>query len=253
MLYAIQAGHPGGSLSVCEILATLYHSEMKVDPANPNWEDRDRLVLSKGHGSPMLYIILSDLGFFPKEERYQLRKAGGMLQGHPSTQTPGIDFASGPLGLGLPAACGIAAGATYQNKAFTTYVILGDGELQEGAVWEGLLFAGKYKLDNLIIIVDHNKVQLDGTVEEIMPLGNLTEKFNAFGLHTQQVDGHNPEEISAAIQNAKQEKSRASVIIAHTIKGKGINFMEGQASWHGAVMNEKEYKKATEELGGEVL
>ena len=196
ILHSIQTGHPGGSLSACEIITTLYMNKMNVDPNNPKWEDRDRFVLSKGHAAPMHYIALAERGFFPKEELKNLRQMGHMLQGHASTlKTPGVDISSGPLGLGLSAAVGMAIAAKTQGKTYTTYCMIGDGETNEGGIWEALMSANKFKLDNLVVFLDYNKVQLDGTTEEIMPLLDMPAKFAAFGMNVIEIDGHDLEAV----------------------------------------------------------
>jgi len=251
ILHSIQTGHPGGSLSACEIITTLYMNKMNVDPQNPKWEDRDRLVLSKGHAAPILYIVLAELGFFPKEELKNLRQMDNMLQGHPSAlKTPGVEVSAGPLGLGLSCAVGMALAAKAQNKSYTTYAIIGDGESNEGGIWEALMSAAKFKLDNLIIFLDYNKVQLDGSTEEIMPLLDMTAKFKAFGMNVIEIDGHDVEAISNAVDMAKAHKGQTSVIMANTVKGKGISFMEGQSAWHGAPIDAANYELAKAELGG---
>jgi transketolase len=250
-LHLIQTGHPGGSLSMCEMLATLYFNKMDIDPKNPGWEDRDRLVLSKGHGAPMVYLMLAELGYFPKEEFKYLRQMGHMLQGHPCAhKTPGIDMSTGPLGLGLSAACGMAVAARLNGKSYTTYAVLGDGEIQEGGIWEALMSANKFKLDNLVIILDNNGVQLDGTNDEVMPRGDLKAKFTSFGMNVIEADGHDLEAFSNAVDAAKAHKGSATVIIAKTVKGKGVSFMEGKNTWHGSPIKDPDYEKAMAELGG---
>lgn len=250
-LYLSQSGHPGSSLSVCEILTTLYYNILNVDPKNPNWENRDRLVLSKGHAAPMLYIIMAQKGFFPKKELKFVRQVGHMLQGHPSRKhIPGIDYTAGPLGLGISFGAGVAVSAKYQKKKFHTFVVVGDGELQEGCVWEGLMSAAKFKLDNLTIILDNNGVQLDGTNDEVMPLGDLEDKFTSFGCNVIIADGHNIDELTEAMLEAKHHKGQPTVIIAKTVKGKGISFMEGRSRWHSAAITDDAYNNAMKELGG---
>lgn len=249
ILHSIQTGHPGGSLSCCEIVTTLYYNEMNIDPANPTWEDRDRFVLSKGHAAPMLYLVLAELGFFPKEELKNLRQIGHMLQGHPCAhKTPGVDMSTGPLGIGLSAAVGMAAAAKVQGKSYTTYAVLGDGEINEGGIWEALMSASKFQLDNLVIFLDYNGVQLDGTNEEIMPLGDVGAKFAAFGCHVLQIDGHDVEAILDAVQQAKRCKGKPTVVVANTVKGKGISFMEGKNTWHGSPIKDADYDLAKAEL-----
>jgi transketolase len=251
ILHNIQTGHPGGSLSACEIITTLYMSKMNVAPKNPKWEDRDRFVLSKGHAAPMLYLALAERGFFPKEELQNLRQLGAMLQGHPSTlKTPGVDISAGPLGLGLSAAVGMALAAKTQGKSYTTYCVIGDGESNEGGIWEAVMSANKFKLDNLVIFLDYNKVQLDGPTDEIMPLLDMPEKFRQFGMNVIEIDGHDVEAVSRAVDKAKAHKGQTTVIVAHTIKGKGISFMEGKSTWHGAPIGKDNYDLAKAELGG---
>ncbi len=249
-IHAIQSGHPGGSLSVCEILTVLYFDQMTVYPDDPSRADQDRLVLTKGHAAPMLYRILAEKGYFPVEEMGSLRRIDSLLQGHPSTHTPGIDMPSGPLGIGLGAAQGMAMGMKLKGLNNYTYAVLGDGELNEGAVWETAMSAVKFKLNNLIAIVDWNHVQLDGTTDEIMPTGPLAEKWKAFGWNVIECDGHNVAALSAAIELAKTERTRPSVIIADTIKGKGVSFMEGKNTWHGKAISDEDLANALAELGG---
>lgn len=252
-LHSIQTGHPGGSLSVCEILTTLYFEKATIDPKNPKWEDRDRIVLSKGHAAPMLYRILAEKGFFPVEEMSTLRQLNSRLQGHPSALlTPGVELSAGPLGLGLSAALGMALGLKLSGKNSYVYVILGDGELNEGTVWEGVMSANKFKADNLIAILDWNRVQLDGTTDEIMPELDLKAKFEAFGWHVVECNGHDVSEISDAIDKAKAKKGVPTIILAHTVKGKGVSFMEGKNTWHGQAIDDESFKIAMAELGGEV-
>ena len=251
ILHRIQTGHPGGSLSACEIITTLYFREMNVDPKNPHWEDRDRFILSKGHAAPILYIALAEKGFFSKEELVHLRQMDHMLQGHPCAhKTPGVDLSSGPLGLGLSGAVGMAAAAKLQGKKHYVFVLTGDGEIQEGAIWEALMSASKFKLDNLVIILDNNGVQLDGTIEEIMPMGDIPAKFRSFGCNVIEIDGHDIDAVSDAIAKAKSYRGAPSVIVAKTIKGKGISFMEGKNTWHGSPINDENYAIAKAELGG---
>lgn len=251
MLYYTQSGHPGGSLSACEMLTVLYLQKMNVDPQCPDWEERDRFILSKGHAAPMLYLAMSECGFFPKEELRYFRQLEHMLQGHPcQSKIPGVDFSSGPLGLGLSAGVGMAAAARVNGKAYNTYVMLGDGELQEGAIWEALMSAAKFKLDNLIILLDCNGVQLDGTTDEVMPLGDIPLKMQSFGMNVLFIDGHDIKAISNAVDGALDHKGSPTVIIANTVKGKGIGFMEGQHIWHSKPISELEYKQAKIELGG---
>jgi transketolase len=249
MLHKAQTGHPGGSLSATEIITTLYFEKMKVSPENPSCPDRDRFILGKGHAAPMLYLALAEKGFFSKDELKSFRQLDSMLQGHPcSKETPGVDASTGPLGLGISAGAGMALAHKLKNTDNNVYVIMGDGELQEGIVWEAAMSASKFKLDNLIVILDNNGVQLDGTVEEIMPMLDIEKKWEAFGWNILNVDGHNVEQISDAIDSAKQNKGKPTIIIAKTIKGKGVSFMEGKNTWHGKPINNEEYRNAIDEL-----
>ena len=251
ILYAVQTGHPGGSLSAVEILTAIFFVHARVNAANPSWEDRDRVVLCKGHAAPILYRILAEKGFFSVEEMKTLRQCGSMLPGHPSAKvTPGVDLASGPLGIGLSAAVGMALASRLDDRQNHIYAVLGDGELNEGTVWEALMSAVKFKTGNLIVIVDNNHVQLDGTCEEIMPSGDLLAKFRAFGANALCVDGHDLQELCCAIDTAKADPQTPTVILAQTVKGKGVSFMEGKSSWHGSPIGEKEYQQAILELGG---
>jgi transketolase len=248
-LYKIQTGHPGGSLSATEILVSLYFNVMNVKPEDPHWADRDRFVLSKGHAAPMLYLILAKKGFFPMDELKTLRQINSILQGHPCAHsTPGIEVSSGPLGLGISAATGMAAAAKLDGKSWKTYVLLGDGEIQEGIVWEAAQSASKFKLDNLIAILDWNGVQLDGPVESVMPSGDIAAKWSAFGWRVIKTDGHDLECLDKAIETANDGDGRPTIILAKTIKGKGVSFMEGQNKWHGSPIDEESYKSAIKEL-----
>ncbi|KYZ77952.1 transketolase [Anaerosporomusa subterranea] len=250
LLYQIQTGHPGGSLSAVEILTALYYEKLNIQPDNPAYPDRDRFVLGKGHAAPMLYLILAEKGYFSKTEMNTLRQINSRLQGHPCAKmTPGVDLSSGPLGLGISAAVGMAAATKLDNKNLYTYVLMGDGEIQEGIVWEAAMAASKFKLDNLIGIIDCNGVQLDGTVEEIMPLGNLADKWKSFGWRVIETDGHDIQAVSTAIDQAKAVTGQPTMIIAKTVKGKGVSFMEGKNTWHGKPINEQEYSAALRELG----
>lgn len=251
VLYAVQTGHPGGSLSCCEILAALYFHTMNIDPSDPQRQDRDRLILSKGHAAPMLYLCLAHKGFFPIGQMKTLRQINSSLQGHPCAhKTPGVDLSTGPLGLGLSAGVGMALAARVNAQSYRVFVILGDGEMQEGAVWEAAMTANKYKAENLIAIVDHNKVQLDGTNEEIMPMGNIAEKFSSFGWRVFPADGHDVASLTEALDSAVAYKDGPSVIIAETVKGKGVSFMEGKHIWHGRPLTVEDYEKAKAELKG---
>lgn len=251
MIYTAQSGHPGGSLSSIDILTCLYFYQMRIKPEKPSWEDRDRFVLSKGHAAPALYAILAELGYFPKKTLLTLRQVGSILQGHPDMRkTPGIEMSTGSLGNGLSVGIGMALGAKLAGKDYHTYVLIGDGEADEGEIWEAAMAASKYQLDNLTAICDFNQVQLDGPIEEIMPLDPLPEKWKAFNWSVMEIDGHNMEEILDALDKAKQTREKPTMIIAHTVKGKGIPFMEGKFQWHGKAPNKKEYEIALQELGG---
>lgn len=252
LLHSIQTGHPGGSLSVCEILTTLYFEKAKVDPKNPQWAERDRIVLTKGHAAPMLYRVLAEKGFFPVEEMKTLRQLNTRLQGHPcALDTPGVELSTGPLGIGLAASVGMAVGLRLSDIDSTVYAVLGDGELDEGTVWEACMSAAKFKTDNLVAILDHNHVQLDGTSDEIMPMGDVGAKFASFGFEVIHCDGHDVEALCDAIDKAKAVKGKPSIIIAETVKGKGVSFMEGKNTWHGKAINDEEYRLAMEELRGD--
>ena len=255
-VFHAKSGHPGGSLSVADILTCLYFEEMNVDPANPAKADRDRLVLSKGHATPAVYAVLAERGFFPKEELTTLRALGSRLQGHPNmNDTPGVDMTSGSLGQGVSAAVGMALSAKLTGDPYRVYAVLGDGELEEGQVWEAMMLAGNKGLDNLVVVVDSNGIQLDGTVEEINSPQPIDEKMKAFHLHPIVVDGHDFEELHKAFEEAKTVKGCPTAVIAKTVKGKGVSFMENQVSWHGAAPNKEQYEKAMEELekAGEAL
>ena len=255
-LHAAKAGHPGGSLSAADIFTYLYFEEMNVDPKNPNWADRDRFVLSKGHTAPGLYAALALRGYFPVEEMVTLRKLGSNLQGHPSIQyTPGVDMSSGSLGQGISAAVGMALSAKMDGKEYRTYTLLGDGETQEGQVWEAAMFAGHRKLDNLCVIVDNNNLQIDGAVDSVCSPYPLDKKFEAFNFHVINIDGNDFDQIDAAFKEAKATKGMPTAIICKTVKGKGVSFMENQAGWHGMAPNDEQFKQAMEELekAGEAL
>jgi transketolase len=252
VLHQAQTGHAGGSLSVCEILIALYFVKAAVDPGNPGWPERDRIVLSKGHAAPMLYRVLAEKGFFPVEELRTLRQLNTRLQGHPSAKdTPGVELSTGPLGIGLSAGLGMAVGLKLANMGSTVFVILGDGELDEGTIWEAAMAAAKFKADNLIGIVDRNGVQLDGTNDQIMPLGDLKAKFEAFGWFVQECNGHDFDSLCGAIDQARARDGRPKMILAQTVKGKGVSFMEGQSAWHGKPINDQEFARAMTELGGD--
>lgn len=251
MLEKSQSGHPGGSLSSAEILTALYFKEMNIDPTNPKWEDRDRFVLSKGHAAPVLYAALAEKGFFPKEELNNLRKVNSMLQGHPDMKgTPGVDMTTGSLGQGLSAAGGMALAGKIDKKDYRVYSIIGDGESQEGLIWEAAMFAAHYKLDNLTVFLDNNGLQIDGTNDEVMNIEPIDDKFKAFGWNVLKIDGHSIDEIIKAIEEAKNTKGKPTMIIAKTFKGKGVSYMENQVGWHGKAPSYEDACKALVELGG---
>ena len=248
-VYNAQSGHPGGSLSVADILTVLYFNELNIDEKNPKWEDRDRMVLSKGHCSPALYSCLANRGFFPIEDLKTFRKLDSYLQGHPDmNKIPGVDMTTGSLGQGLSAAVGMAITGKMDNKDYRVYCVLGDGEIEEGQIWEAAMSAKKYALDNLCVIVDNNNLQIDGTVEEVMSPYPIDEKFRSFGFEIIKIDGHNMQEILDAFEVAKNVKGKPVCIIAKTIKGKGVSYMENQVEWHGKAPNEEQYKMAMNEL-----
>ena len=248
------SGHPGGSLSAADIIAALYFHQMRYDPKKPKWEDRDRFVLSKGHACPSLYAALAKAGFFPQETLWTLRKLGSILDGHPDmTKTPGIDASTGNLGIGLSFGLGIALAGRLDRKKYRVYVMLGDGELDEGQVWEAAMAASHFKIDNLTAIVDNNNMQLDGFTRDIMSLEPLAEKWSAFGWHVLEIDGHNMKEILDALDTAEKIKSKPPVIIAHTIKGRGVSFMENQVYYHGKPVSEESLERALTELSAENL
>ncbi len=247
-VHAAKSGHVGGSLSAAEIMAYLYFKEMNVDPENPDKEDRDRFVLSKGHVAPVLYAALAERGFFPKEELLKLRKIGSFLQGHPDKKhTPGCDMSSGSLGQGISAACGMALSSKHFKSGFNVYALLGDGELEEGQVWEAAMFVGNKNLDNLTLFVDYNGLQIDGALKEVNSAEPIDEKFRAFGLHTIVINGNDLEQIDAAVKEA-HSVNKPVAIICKTVKGKGVSFMENQASWHGTAPNDEQYEQAMAEL-----
>ncbi|MFN8671926.1 MAG: transketolase [Candidatus Sericytochromatia bacterium] len=249
MIYDANSGHPGGSLSIADLISVLYFNELNHDPLNPDWEDRDRFILSKGHACPALYSAMARTGYFPYEELKTLRKIDSRIQGHPEVRKlPGIEASTGSLGQGLSIGAGLALGAKMQGKNFRTYVITGDGELDEGQVWEAALFCGNKKIDNLVAIVDSNKQQLDGWISEIAPLEPLAEKWASFGWEVLEIDGNNITEILSAFQKAKEIKGKPTVIIANTIKGKGVSFMENNLEFHGAAPTKEQYEKAMSEL-----
>ncbi|MBR2930677.1 MAG: transketolase [Clostridia bacterium] len=248
-VYNAGCGHPGGSLSIADILAYLYFEHMNVKVDDPRWEDRDRFVLSKGHTAPALYATLAERGFFPKEELKTFRKTASRLQGHPDMKgVPGVDMSTGSLGLGFSAACGMALSAKVYGKDYRTYAILGDGESEEGQVWEAAMFAAHYKLDNLVAILDLNGLQIDGPIAEVMNPAPHDEKFLAFGWNVITIDAHNFEEIDAAFKAAKECKGKPTVIIAKSVKGKNVSYMENKCEWHGQAPKEDLYKVAIAEL-----
>ena len=248
-VYRGQSGHPGGSLSIADIMTVLYFYEMNIDPENPKDENRDRLVLSKGHCAPALYSALANRGFFDVEELQTLRNIESRLQGHPDMKKiPGVDMTTGSLGQGLSAANGMAIAGKLDNKDYRVYCILGDGEIEEGQIWEAAMASSKYNLDNLCVVVDNNNLQIDGTIEEVMSSYPIDEKFRSFGFQVINIDGHNIQEIIDAFDVARNIKEKPTCVIAKTIKGKGVSFMENQVGWHGKAPNEEQYKQAMEEL-----
>lgn len=249
MIYTASSGHPGGALSCADLLTALYFSEMKVDVQNPKDENRDRLVLSKGHASAALYATLAEKGFFPKEELINFRNIDSMLQGHPDMRRiPGVDMSTGSLGQGLSAANGMAMAGKLDGKDYRVYCLMGDGEIEEGQIWEAAMTASHYQLDNLCAIVDFNNLQIDGKVTDVMNVTPIDEKFKSFGFHVINIDGNDIDEILNALEKARNMKGRPTAIIAKTVKGKGVSFMENQAGWHGKAPNEEEYKIAIQEL-----
>lgn len=252
--YNAKSGHPGGSLSIADLLSYLYFCEMNIDPKNPKWEDRDRLVLSKGHCAPALYAALALKGFFDYDEIKKLRKIGAMLQGHPDMKgTSGVDMSTGSLGQGISAAVGMALSGKINNKSYNVFAILGDGEIEEGQVWEAAMFASHNKLDNLIVIVDNNGLQIDGKLSEVCSPEPIDKKFEAFGFEVKIIDAHNFDEIQDAISFAKNIKNKPVAIIQKSVKGKGISFMENNVAWHGTAPNQEQYEMAMEQLEQEIL
>ena len=255
-VYHAHSGHPGGSLSAADILTYLYFEEMNIDPKNPKKADRDRFVLSKGHAAPGWYSVLAERGYFDKEELKGLRHVGCFLQGHPDMKhTPGVDMSSGSLGQGISAAVGMALAGKMDNASYRVYTLLGDGEIQEGQVWEAAMLAANHKLDNLVVIVDNNNLQIDGTVEDVNSPYPIDEKFKAFKFHVININGNDFGEIAAAFKEARENKGQPTAIIAKTVKGKGVSFMENQVGWHGKAPNEEEYQIAMRDLekAGEAL
>ena len=255
-VHSAKSGHPGGSLSSADIFTYLYFEEMNLDPANPKWEDRDRFVLSKGHVAPGLYSTLAEKGYFPKEDLKTLRHTGSYLQGHPDMKhIPGIDMSSGSLGQGVSVAVGMAAAGKYDKKDYRVYTLTGDGEIQEGQIWEAAMWAGHRKLDNLVDIVDNNNLQIDGSVEDVCSPYPIDKKFEAFNFHVINIDGNDFDQIRAAFKEARETKGMPTAIIAKTVKGKGVSFMENAAGWHGKAPNDEEYEIAMADLekAGEAL
>lgn len=248
-VFHAKSGHPGGSLSMADMLTFLYYCEMKVDPQNPSWEERDRFVLSKGHTAPALYAVLSMKGYFSTDELKSLRHTGALLQGHPDMKTiPGVDMSSGSLGQGISVAVGMALSAKLNKKNYRVYSILGDGEIQEGQVWEAAMFASAKKLDNLVAIIDNNNLQIDGTVEEVNSPYPIDEKFRAFGWEVVNIDGHNFDQIESALAQARSTSGKPFAIIMKTVKGKGVSFMENNCKWHGSAPNAEQYEQAMKDL-----
>ena len=247
-VHSAKAGHPGGSLSAADIYTYLYFEEMNIDPKNPNKDDRDRFVLSKGHTAPGLYSTLANRGYFPVEDLKTLRKLGSYLQGHPCIHIPGVDMSSGSLGQGISAAVGMALGAKVQGKDNRVYCLIGDGEAEEGQVWEAAMFAGHRKLDNLCVILDYNGLQIDGKLEEVCSAEPFADKFKAFRFHVIEINAHDFDEIRAAFKEARETKCQPTVIIAHSVKGKGVSFMENNCGWHGKAPNDEEYAIAMADL-----
>ena len=248
-VYNAKSGHPGGSLSVADVLTYLYFAKMNVDPKNPQMPERDRLVLSKGHTAPALYSVLANRGFFPVEDLKTLRHIGSKLQGHPvMNKVPGVDMSTGSLGQGISAACGMALSGKLSNDFYKVYAILGDGEIEEGEVWEAAMFAAHYKLDNLTAFLDYNGLQIDGDITKVMNSLPIDKKFEAFNWHVIHIDAHDFEQIQAAVEEAKQRKGMPTLVLAKSVKGKGVSFMEGQAAWHGAAPNDEQYAQAISEL-----
>ena len=248
-VHGAKAGHPGGSLSAADMFTYLYFKEMNVDPANPKWEDRDRFVLSKGHTAPGLYSALAHRGFFPVEDLPTLRHIDSYLQGHPNMNSvPGVDMSTGSLGQGISCAAGMALGLKHQGKSARVYTLLGDGELQEGQVWEACMLAAHYKLDNFVVIVDNNGLQIDGAVDKVMSPYPIVDKLEAFGFHVEAIDGHDFDQIEAALNTAKTVKGQPTAIVMKTTKGKNVSFMENDAGWHGKAPSDAEYEQAMNEL-----
>ena len=252
MIAAAGSGHPGGSLSACDMIATLFFEKMNIDPSRPNWEDRDRFVLSKGHVAPALYAALAERGYIPREDLLSLRKIDSYLQRHPDMKhTNGVDMSTGSLGQGLSVANGMAIAAKLDKKDYRVYVMLGDGEVQEGQIWEAAMSSAHYHLNNIVAFLDYNGLQIDGTNAGVMNIHPIDEKFKSFGWNVLYIDGHDTEEISKAVDQAKLETQRPTIIIAKTIKGKGVSFMENNGSWHGTAPKDEQVEQALAELRGE--
>ena len=247
-VHSAKAGHPGGSLSAADVFTYLYFEEMNIDPKNPDMEGRDRFVLSKGHTAPGLYSALANRGYFPVEDLKTLRKLGSYLQGHPCIHIPGVDMASGSLGQGISAAVGMALGGKLSNKDFRVYTLLGDGEIQEGQVWEAAMFAGFRELDNLCVIVDNNNLQIDGAIDEVCSPYPIDKKFEAFNFHVINADAHDFDSLRAAFDEAKATKGKPTCIVVKSVKGKGVSFMENNAAWHGTAPNDEQYATAMADL-----
>ena len=250
MVYDAQSGHPGGSLSAADFVAALYFSEMRIDPANPKWEDRDRFVLSKGHVCPVQYAALAEKGYFPKEIIHTLRKEGSILQGHPDMKKcPGIDISTGSLGQGFACGAGMALAGKRDGKDYRVFVVIGDGESQEGEIWEAAQFCNKYQLDNCIVFGDYNNLQIDGTCDQVMPVLDLAKKFESFGFETYEIDGNDMEQIVDCLDKIREARNgKPKFVLAHTVKGKGVSYMENVCSWHGTAPNKEQYEQAMEEL-----
>ncbi len=254
MIYEAQSGHPGGSLSAADFVTALYFREMKIDPKDPKWPERDRFILSKGHVCPIQYAALATLGYFDESVLHTLRKEGSILQGHPDMKKcPGIDISTGSLGQGFACGVGMAIAAKRDNKDFRVFVVLGDGECQEGEIWEAAQIANKYELDNVVVFVDYNNLQIDGTCDEVMPVLDLAAKFRAFGFETWDIDGNDMGQIVETLDEIRARKNgRPKMILGRTVKGKGVSYMENQCGWHGKAPNEAEYELAMSELDGGV-
>lgn len=250
--YNAKSGHPGGSLSISDLVTYLYFNKMNIDPEAPETTDRDRLVLSKGHTAPALYSVLAQKGYFSADELKTLRHIGAMLQGHPCIHTPGVDMSSGSLGQGISAACGMALAGKLDQKSYKVYAILGDGEIEEGQVWEAAMFAAHYKLDNLVAIVDNNGLQIDGKITEVCSPEPITDKFAAFGWHVITMDGHDFDDIDRAFAEAEKMTGKPVAIIQKSVKGKGVSFMENQVGWHGTAPNKEQYEQAMAELSAQL-